>query len=235
MAKVPDEALGIKDTPDDNFPSNANKEKRIGQIKQEREEKPEKQKTVVKGRVLKRKKSPGKKISEFLFADDVKNVFQYIFLDVLIPVVKSTILDIVSISADRMLFGDDGDSVRRRSHKRYLGGSSINYGNYSKGDPENRYFREHRTSSKATGTSLRARASFHDIVIQDRNDIEEVLTKLEELIDVYGQASIADFYDLVGVETSFVDYKHGWDNLARATIKRVRDGYIIDFPRPEQL
>lgn len=238
MAKVSDEELGIRDTPEENFPSNANKEKRTRVIKAEREEKekPEKQKSVVKGRVLKRKKSPGKKISEFLFADDVKNVFNYIFVDVLIPVVKSTILDIVSISADRMLFGDDGDSLRRRNNKRLFGGGSINYGGYSKNAPDRRYFKEHHNTSQARETGIvKARASFHDIIVEDRDDIEEVLMKLEELIDVYGVASIADFYDLVGVETSYVDYKHGWDNLARAGIQRVRGGYIIDFPRPIQL
>ena len=86
-----------------------------------------------------------------------------------------------------------------------------------------------------TSIARRVRSSFEDIVLPTRDDAEEVLTNLLELIDNYGVASLADFYDLVGVPTTFVDYKHGWETLTRSSIVPVRDGFVLDLPRPIQL
>ena len=52
-----------------------------------------------------------------------------------------------------------------------------------------------------------------------------------ELIDVYGQVTVADLYDLVGVTGNYTDNKYGWTNIRNAETIRVRDGYMLKLPK----
>lgn len=231
MAEVKVKASGIpgqipSNTPMD-FASNSNK------LKQNPEKKVTK---IAQGRVTPVKKSAGRRISETFLADDAKNVVSYIFREVLIPAAKTTLSDLVSTGIDRLLYGGEASAVKRRY--RNTGATKVSYGGYFKEPPnDNRYFREHTNapSRASTITTRRVRQSFEDIVLDERIEAEEVLTTLIELVDQYGIATIADFYDLVGLETTFVDFKYGWDNVSRVDIVRVRDGYVINLPRPIQL
>ena len=70
-------------------------------------------------------------------------------------------------------------------------------------------------------------------MFDDKRDAELVLSELCEAIDVYGWAKVSDFYSLVGeTERNFTAQGYGWEALGNATIERVRDGWVIDLPRP---
>ena len=187
---------------------------------------------VVHGKVQKAKKSAGRKISETFLADDAHNVFGYIMKEVLIPAAKSTLSDLVSTGIDRLLYG--GDAGIRKRHR---GTSTVNYGQYRREPPnDKRYFAENTSYNQSSKTTVRrVRQSFEDIVMETREDAEEVLTNLVELVDVYGIATLADFYGLIGFDTSYVDNKHGWDTMNNVSIVRVRDGYVLNLARPIHL
>lgn len=217
------------------FPSNSHKARVSG-------EEPEK---VTQARVI--KKSPGRKISEAFLSDNLSRAFEYVWNNVLVPAGKATISDLIgmgndliSINVNRALFGDDVQTARKRIGTTY--GSNINYGKYhNKQLPTIRSIREqasplNRQTVIDIPISRRVRQSFEDIILESRKDAEEVLTDLLEIVDVYGAASLADFYGLVGVEMEHTDYKHGWDNLKNTSIYRIRGGgWILDLPRPVPL
>ena len=69
------------------------------------------------------------------------------------------------------------------------------------------------------------------IVLETRSEAEEVIQRMDELIDMYGVVSVADMYDLVGVSCNYTDTKYGWTNIRSAEPVRVRDGYIIKLPK----
>ena len=54
---------------------------------------------------------------------------------------------------------------------------------------------------------------------------------MDELIETYGVASVADLYDLVGLRCEYTDNKYGWNNLRNAEPIRVRDGYMLKMPK----
>jgi hypothetical protein len=58
---------------------------------------------------------------------------------------------------------------------------------------------------------------------------------MDQLIEKYETVSVADLYELLGVTSSYTDEKWGWVDLREATIRRVRDGYLLDLPKPESL
>lgn len=84
------------------------------------------------------------------------------------------------------------------------------------------------------GTKHRA-YHFDDIVLANRKDAEQVLSQLSDVITTYGQASVADLYDLVGVINEFTDNCYGWTSSDSMYVIHIRDGYKLKLPKPSLL
>lgn len=181
---------------------------------------------IVKGNVKVKKKPAAKKVGDAILGEDLKEVKTYLLWDVLIPAVKDTIADIVKKGIDAMLFGGTGAP---RNVKRERGYSRASYSNYYDRD------RREREKSRGRRANRRAMHDFDDIVFSDRFDAENVLDCLVETTLDYGMVSVADFYELAGAEVSWADNKYGWGDLGDACVTRVRDGYVLDLPRPEPI
>ena len=75
------------------------------------------------------------------------------------------------------------------------------------------------------------RHSPKDVIFSTRTDAEETLLKLNDYIEEYGQASIADLYDLIGDVAVYQDNKYGWKNGLSDDLIFVTNGnWFIDFP-----
>lgn len=75
------------------------------------------------------------------------------------------------------------------------------------------------------------------IIFDNRGEAETVLSNMVDLMIDYGLVTIADFYDLVGIKTSFSNNDWGWigASLANVNVSRVRHGYKINLPDPIKL
>lgn len=71
-----------------------------------------------------------------------------------------------------------------------------------------------------------------ELIFDYYEDAKTVLFALVELIKNYGFASISDLYDLINRNSTYEDTNRGWYDLTSASIKRVRNGYTLDLPRP---
>ena len=168
---------------------------------------------VVTGKVVK-KKNVGRKLTDMFISEEVNNIKSYVIMDVLVPAVKKAISDIVTNGIDMMLYGETGRTKKTSS-------GSISYRDYydSNRNRDNRY------------TASRTRYSYDDIVLDSRTEAEEVLVRMQEIIDTYQVVSVADLYDLVGIRGSFTDNKYGWTNIRNASVEHVRDGYMLKLPK----
>jgi hypothetical protein len=81
----------------------------------------------------------------------------------------------------------------------------------------------------------RAAHDFDEIILDSIGEANEVLENLIELISKFEQATVADLYDLTGIDPTHTDYKWGWKDLRGARVSRVRNGYLLDLPQPEPL
>lgn len=196
------------------FPSNNHKKKKET-IKPEK-----KVEKVTSGKVVKKKKTLGKKITETFLGDNIESVSSYIIYDVIIPAAKNMISDTVSNGIEMLLFGQTRGSRTRRDK----GKSYVSYSNYYK-------YRD-RDRDRQVSQRNRVRHNFDDIILESRGEAEEVLSHLVDLTEDYGMASVADLYDLVGVTSNFTDNKYGWDNLSSGRVVPVRGGYLLELPRP---
>ena len=197
----------------EDYKSNSHKSKEVAKVPAERK----KLDKVVSGDVKVKKKSGVHKFTDVFISEDVSNVKTYILMDVLVPAIKKAVSDIVTNGIDMILYGGNGGSKKRSTN-----GSYISYNNYS----------DRRRESHSYGTTTtRSGYSYDEISIPSRGEAEEVLTRMDELIETYGIVSVADFYDLVGITGEYTDNKYGWTNIRSAEVVRVRDGYVIKLPK----
>ena len=164
---------------------------------------------IVKGKVKTKKKNS---ILASFINDDLQDIKKYIVEDVLIPTIKKTITDVVKNSIDMFFYGEVSRSNRSNS-------SRISYSSY--------YDRDREPRSRSRRNSL----LIDDIVLESRAEAEEVLDRLDEMIEEFGMASVLNLYDLIGVTAPFTADKYGWTDLRNATAVRVRDGYLLKLPR----
>lgn len=172
---------------------------------------------VVNGNVKSKKKSEIRKFADVFISEDVTNVKSYILMDVLIPAMKKAVSDVVTNGIDMILYGETG-----RNRKNSGRASKVSYRDYYKRDDDRRSSERSR---------IQTGYDYDDIVLDNRGEAEDVLSRMDELIDTYGIVSVADLYDLVGISGNYTDNKYGWTDIRSARVVPVRDGYLIKLPR----
>ena len=172
---------------------------------------------VVSGNVKVKKKNGVTKFADNFISEDIHNVKSYVITDVLIPSIKRAISEMVTNGIDMILYGSTGGRSKRSSADR------VSYRNYYDRRDDDRYHDRDRVRTSPY--------SFDDIVLDSRGEAEEVIARMDELIDQYGIVSVADLYDLVGVSGNYTDNKYGWTNIRNAEPIRVRDGYMLRLPK----
>ena len=58
------------------------------------------------------------------------------------------------------------------------------------------------------------------------------------ILDTYGCVTVADYYELAGLNAHYIIDKLGWTertDVVGAKIERVRDGYTIKLPEPKEI
>jgi uncharacterized protein Veg len=182
-----------------------------------RESVPEKKvEKVIAGTVKSKKKSEIQKFTNVFISEDVNDVKSYILLDVLVPAIKKAISDIVTNGIDMILYGGTG---RTKSNST---ASKESYRSYYDGGNDRRDYNLARTKTSY---------NYDDIILDNRGEAEDVLSRMDELISTYGLVSVADLYDLVGVTGNYTDNKYGWTDIRSASVIRVRDGYMLKLPK----
>mgnify|MGYP000009259717 FL=1 len=178
-------------------------------------------KKVVSGTVKTKKKKGVSKLKEALIADSAKDVGSHAFLDVLIPAMKKAFSDIVKDGVDMILYGET------RGRKSSSNASYVSYRTYSDRDRDRR---DDRRSSNSI-------FNLDDIILESRADADDVLDAMSDLIETYESVSVADLYDLIGIDVSgrYTYNDYGWTSLRNAEIVEVHEGYWIKLPRPRPI
>lgn len=167
---------------------------------------------IISGSAKSKKKSGLQKITNVLVPEDVDDVKSYIFEDIVVPAVKDIILDAV-----RAFLGVNGNSRGKSSSA-----SKVSY---------RKYYDDRERRDNGSGNRTRSGYEYDDIILDNRGEAEDVLSRMDELIATYGVVSVADFYDLVGITGNYTDNKYGWSDIRNASVVRVRDGYMIKLPK----
>ena len=115
-----------------------------------------------------------------------------------------------------MIYGEPGHTKKSSTNSR------VSYGRYYEKKDE-------RTSYGSTRT--KSGYDYDNIILDNRGEAQRVLDALDDIIAEYTVASVADLYDLVGIDGNYMDNKYGWTDLRAAKILRVSEGYLIKLPK----
>ena len=191
----------------DNLKGNSFKEREAAE-----EEKKEKEK-VVEGEAKIRKKNELEKVVDAFLPEDRAKTRDHILNDLLVPAVRNFVIDMVTV----LLKGDTSSSQKRRG----------TFDTPSYRDYNNDYGRQ-----KETRPAARTAFKYDDVILSSRADAEAVLDTLNDTIDRYGYATVADLYEYSGLRCTYPQSKYGWSDIRDADIQRLRaDEWLIRMPR----
>lgn len=176
---------------------------------------------IAKG--TRKKKSLGKRLFDSFIGDSLPDIKEYVVQDVIVPTIKGAIADAITGGIDMLFWG----STAKRSGR---------YGNRQRGTytAYNSFYdggRTTRDSRDRDRNDRRRSYDVDDIIFNSRGEAEDVLSQLCDLVETYGSARVSDLYDMSNITGEFTDNYWGWKNLSTASVKRIREGYILDLPR----
>lgn len=203
----------------DQFPSNSRKARDA--------ERGPRVERVVSATAVRRKRSFGKQFRQTFIGGDARTAVGYVVANVLIPAAQEAMLEAWTSGFEKLIYGE-----HRRARGRTPGTlGHVSYNQMSRTPAQGR-----PQFPQSLSRSARARGSFDEIIIPSRQEAEEVLDRLYDLISKYDSATVADLYELTGVSSAHTDHKWGWEDLKGASVARVRGGgYLLNLPEPESL
>ncbi len=215
----------------ENFPSNAYNPKTVRpEPKADKPAEEPRVTRVVEGQVIRRKKPLGKRFVESFFGD-TKGIGAAVVSEILIPAARDMVFEAGKDAMERALFPD----ARGPGHRRSRPGVPTNYRAFGGIAAKAVAFKE----DPRTPMSRRARAThnFDEIILASRREGESILAQMFEVVERFDVVTVADLYEMVAIEPAYTDRKYGWSGpmLSGAGVDRVKEGYLLDLPRPEPL
>jgi hypothetical protein len=190
-----------------------------------KEEQKQKQLTTEDKQIKKVVKSPAKtktnevrKIADIFISEDISNVKNYIFMDVIVPAVKKAIYDVVTNGIDMFLYGGTGKG------KTNSNGGKVSYRSYYERKDNSGY----RGSENVKSVNS---FDYEEIVFDNRGEAEAAKQQMMDIIKRYGMVTVADLYDMADRTAPYTSQKYGWMDVSGAETQRVRDGYILKLPK----
>ena len=202
---------------DNNYLPNSNKYKEKQKASSNDGKKIEK---VISGKAIVKKKSEASKLADIFIAEDIKNVGSYILMDVIVPTLKRAITDVIKNGVDMLFYGSRGTAGKSSTASRY---------SYTP------YYDRSRSRDVYTEPRTRSRQTFDNLLLETRGEAEDALRSMDEIIESYGIVSVADLYELVGLEkdAEYTDNDYGWTSIRSAKVERTWDGYyLLNLPKP---
>jgi hypothetical protein len=180
-------------------------------------------KKVISAPAKARKKSELEKAAEAMIAKDARDVGSYILMDVIVPKLTDMIISIVTDGVN-IIF--KGKPAARKSRDGYTNYSGSYRGDRSYGSSD----RDEDYRSRGVG-----RMSYKDIVYETKADALNVLQEMQDIIDAYGEVTVAALFEISEITDNHTDNKYGWTDLGYAEPVRVDGGYGLRLPRPRPL
>lgn len=184
--------------------------------------------SVVTGEVIKRKQSFGKRLKAVFFGGGIKDAARYITGDVVLPALRTMIVEASSRGVERVIYGETRPRYRSSSTSSYQ--PRVSYNQPIRRDPRERGYLPDQPPHVS-----RERYEENEIILQDKAEAELVIERLIDVISQYDVATRADLLELLGMPSSYVDDKWGWDRVAGFGVRQVREGYLLELPPAEPI
>lgn len=179
---------------------------------------------------VRRNKGLGRRFKDTFIGGSPRDALWFMAEDVVIPAVRDTLYNAMQSGLDRLIYGEGPSRPRRSSG---LGsGSRVDYSTISTSTTQRPRSSGPRTISRAS----RARHDFRELIIPSAQEANEVIDRMYDILSRDGMVSVADLFELTGIQSAHTDQKWGWTNLRGArAIRQGRGGFILSLPKTEEL
>ena len=144
----------------------------------------------------------------------------------LVPMIKNAFVDSMTTGINMAVFKDQPQPNRRNNpgwnNRQHQNTNRVQY---------NQSYQNNQVNQYQSPNAKRTIYAIREAVFPNREEALMVLDNMMNEIDKYGQVSVADYYDWIGIgDSTFADVSYGWDDLTRARVVSVRGGYAISLP-----
>jgi hypothetical protein len=211
---------------DARFPGNS-----YNQKKKEAQEPKQKLEKVIKGSIVQKKKTLGARFASTFFGGSLKIAWNYILLSVLVPTIQNLFVDTVKGGVESWVFGEKGVNRNRGQEQNR---PVVQYGGYFV-NPRPTTIPQQRSDVLVFDNLIfdgRQLPTDPPHLGQAKADADRVQSGLLEILGKYGAVTVADLNNLIGRTGEFTDQNWGWTNLSTSSVGRVREGFLLNLPRP---
>lgn len=165
-----------------------------------------------------------------------RGIGNYISQEIVVPAIKDIVVSSITSGVNMAVYGEE-----RPSGAPYKGVNTVNHRTTTPSRTQPRtnyggYYQGSQPTSRVT-TGVGRQQQVEEYILGSRQEAEGVLNEMWVVVNSYGSASIADYYEMIGVPTAYTHNSYGWDagDMAHTQLRKVSGGYIISFPRPRVL
>ncbi len=170
------------------------------------------------------KRPATRRFLDYLFAESPRALGAKVGRDVVVPRVKAGFEEAFNSFLSGMLWGGGGrplsNMVQGATLRAPMG---MQYHNITSLNPQ---------TQAAQANVSRSAGNYKDLVVPTQDYAEILLANLIDLHNQYRVVTVADLYEMVGKSAQISDNSYGWVSLDGARISKVRDGYLLELPRP---
>ena len=175
---------------------------------------------VVTGVATRKEAGIWKKVANVIFADSLEDAGKTIFYDLVVPTFKRMLLS----SFETMLYGGYSNRSYRDDRSKVYTDYGSRFNDRPQQSDRNRY-----------SSGARDLYDVGTITVPTRGEAELVLDQLNDIINQYGAARVADLCEAVDIPSSPTDNNYGWRDIRNARITPGPDGFVIRLPRAVSL
>lgn len=182
---------------------------------------PKVRKKVVSGNTTVKKEGAFEKFAHSFMQEDAKTIGGFVWSDVVVPAIKTTIADVVKNSLDMLFWGKSGGRSTNVPAGRF------SYNSVYKSQQQ----------SQARNASYQQNKNYYydDISFETRDDAVKVLKSMKEELAVYNTVSVAAFFDYAGRSRdgryADTDNKWGWTDLSGAKAYPSGGRWYVELPK----
>lgn len=162
---------------------------------------------------------------DYLFAESPKALGAKIGRDVIVPRLKAGFEEAANSFLAGMLWGNGSRPMNNIVQGTVLRAGGTNYHQISS-------LPSPQTQAMAANETRSTGGNYKDLVCPTQQHAETLLAGLFDLHNRYRVVTVADLYELASITPAISDGSYGWHSLDGARISKVRDGYLLELPRP---
>ena len=165
-------------------------------------------------------------VGGLLGPNGLRAIGAYVGHEIIVPMVKNAFVDSMTTGINMAVFKDQPQPNRRNNpgwnNRQHQNTNRVQY---------NQSYQNNQVKQYQSSNAMTTVYTIREVVFPNREEALMILDSMMNEIDKYGQVSVADYYDWIGLgDGTFADVSYGWEDLTRARVVSVRGGYAISLP-----